>query len=310
MIRILDGGIFSHAALFVGSGHVAEAIGEGLRNVSLDVSLGSAPGDWIAVLRRQPIELASNLQPVIGVANAYVASGTRYAYHDVFFCAAMALSRRIPLSPGRRALIRRVLDLAAGLLVDAATRGRPLRLMCSEFVYRCFLEAKAERPGELRLAIAGLGPSADEADPPLIAPAGARPGSILDLARNNWPPPEDASAEAPALYQNGATEDRSLSFAALEEIVAACEEESIDEAVVPAGLDADLLRSVQRLAKAVQTVNALPGEEGISEVLTGAPRLDDLEKWLGHFVSPKDLAESPTLDQVGRLAAVTPPEAG
>src|SRR5262249_7115548 len=72
----------------------------------------------------------------------YLAGQVPYAYHQIVLLAILSLTRRIPLPPVGRRLVRVALDQAAGVLNSLVEDGRQL-MICSEFVYRCYDEAHA-----------------------------------------------------------------------------------------------------------------------------------------------------------------------
>jgi len=307
-IRLLDGGPFSHAALYVGAGEVVEAIGSGVRSVTVTESLGHEKGDAMCAFRREM--KSGHAEPVIGLARQFVSEGTKYAFHDVFLCAGLALTRRLPLTPFFRTLIRNVLDSAAGRLIEMATTGRARPLMCSELVFMCYLRAPAEPLGALRLAIGGW-PMPDGSSESLVAPLLPEKGSLLDVVKRR------GLAEAPLTGAGPARDDAYSETDGppddLELLVNACEKEkgvwSPDDAseADEGTAAAQLAASFGRLAFALRSVEVaargpLASDKALDESSKDPPGLAEIERWLSHFVSPRDLERSPTLKSLGPLA--------
>jgi len=92
-------------------------------------------------------------KPVTNTAAAFVAEGDRYAYEQILLLAVLATTRRIPLDPVSKRVLRFVLDHAAGLLLKLTSGGKE-PMICSELVDRCFKEAV--QPGKYALRIAGV----------------------------------------------------------------------------------------------------------------------------------------------------------
>jgi hypothetical protein len=193
VMRAFDGSDVSHAAIFLGD-DVAEAIGEGVLGRPLDVSLGNAAGDYIVVHRFDDGGPARAFDEVVGRARAYLDQHLQYGYSTVAMIAFLSLSRRIPLTGKARLLLRLILDRAAAELM-APTAGAAQRLICSEFVYRCFSEAQvpAAQAGAHAFSIAIAGATTLEAKGRNIAPSLA-PDSLLERARDLWDQPMLESA--------------------------------------------------------------------------------------------------------------------
>jgi hypothetical protein len=89
-----------------------------------------------------------------------------------------------------------------------------------------------------------------------------------------------------------------------EALLDACERENPEPSSesVEGALDEETVDSMQNLARALRSLEiAQRGSNGLEEGLLDRPGLKDLERWLSHFVSPRDLQDSSSLRPVGRL---------
>jgi hypothetical protein len=201
-----------------------------------------------------------------------------------------------------KAFLRKILDGAAGKMIELAQQRQARPLMCSELVFLCFHNAPTMPQGALSLAIAGLDVGGNNSEA-WLKPTGPEHGSLLDLIKRRSSPADLPDA------MRGPTRDDSFSegtatlpddFALLLE---ACESSPPSSTESTEGtLDADTAKSIQGLAEALRQLETpARGEPSLDEGLRDPPGAKDIEKWLSHFVSPRDLEQSPTLEQVGRL---------
>jgi hypothetical protein len=147
-IRAFDGTVVNHAALALEPDLLGEAAGNGLQTASIS---GSTRASRFTIVRRHASGLDAS--PVVQRAQAYLAAGVPYAYHQILLLAILSLTRRIPLSPVSRRLVRAALDEAAGVLNAMVESGRQV-MICSEYVFRCYNEAHAgPGPNPYRLEI-------------------------------------------------------------------------------------------------------------------------------------------------------------
>ncbi|MEU5188994.1 hypothetical protein AB0G83_17855 [Streptomyces klenkii] len=145
-ICLLDSSEVSHASLALDRDTVAEAVGEGLRTVSFEQALDEHDLAVGHTLTQAPADMA----PVLDVARGYLARGTSYAHQQILLLAVLCVTRRAPMPPGGRRMVRTVLDQAAAAVNSMAERGRQ-PMICSEFVYRCHLEAHPQPPYALSI---------------------------------------------------------------------------------------------------------------------------------------------------------------
>lgn len=135
-IQFFDGTDFSHAALYVGSGQVGEAVATGL--VQRNFAAGVPGNEWVRVYRHKNVPL--DMSPVLGKAAYYLEQGNRYGYEQLLLLAFLCLTRKLRVTPSLRWLLRNVLDAAASVLTRLASQQKE-PMICSEFVYRSYDEA-------------------------------------------------------------------------------------------------------------------------------------------------------------------------
>jgi len=156
-IRAFDGTSVNHAALALESDLMGEADGGGLQTASISSSIKVSR---CTIVRRHLSDLDPT--PVVLRGQAYLQGRVPYAYQQIVLLAILTLTRRIPLPPIGRRLVRAVLDQAAATLNELVENGRQL-MICSEFVFRCYDEAYAQAsPNPYRLMIMPAGFSLGE----------------------------------------------------------------------------------------------------------------------------------------------------
>jgi hypothetical protein len=312
LIRAFDSRDVSHAALFLGSDDdVAEAIGEGLLRRPLATSLGDDRRDYILAYRWNGEIRPSDLIPVTKHAEAYLAAGVRYAHAEVMLAAFLALTRKFPLTVNGRFLVRAILDRAALRLLTLPEVVRPSALMCSEFVYRCYLDtprplASLQIPGFSAGSSAGGFESDNPGDAP--SPPSFASGSVLDRAAGIWDEEGfegDQPIPSPGLPIPVLDGELEVALAAFErelddpfESVGAGEPE-----LGGAPGDDDLLRAMRRFAAALNPRRDSPYEDvdGGDRHAT-VPSLQRFRQLVPNFVTPGDLATSTSLRLLGRVA--------
>ncbi len=143
-IRLFDGSDVNHAAICLPNRQIGEAIKQGVVSRDVDTSL---TGNQFVKVRRLK-DLPPDMSPVLGVADKYLSQGQRYAYEQILLLAFLGLTRKPKVTPILRALLRTVLDAAAvalnKLVAGAVGDGNRQPMICSEFVYRCYDEARPE----------------------------------------------------------------------------------------------------------------------------------------------------------------------
>ncbi|MGI9077454.1 MAG: hypothetical protein ACR2G6_09010 [Gemmatimonadaceae bacterium] len=218
-IRLFDGTDVNHAAICLPNRQIGESIKQGV--VSRDVDTSLTGNEFVKVRRLK--DLPPDMSPVMGVADNYLSQGQRYAYEQILLLAFLGLTRKPKMTPILRALLRTVLDAAAvalnKLVAGAVGDGNRQPMICSEFVYRCYDEARPELTDIYALSInrpsaspsRAAGPAGAMAAPAAAATApprgsGVHPDSLLAWASTPtarvWSGeearPSRASARAPA----------------------------------------------------------------------------------------------------------------
>ena len=163
-IRFFDGTEVNHAAVFLGNGRVGEAIGQGLTERSFGES---TKGDRYVIVRRLTTQ-PGTMAPVVQKARAYLAIGNRYAFEQILLLAFLGMTRKVPVNPYLKWLMRKVFDQACEFL---SAPGKRQPMICSEYVCRCYNEALpiSTDPYTLRIndfpAISGAGRLRGRTDP-------------------------------------------------------------------------------------------------------------------------------------------------
>jgi cell wall-associated NlpC family hydrolase len=133
-IRVLTASPVSHAALYVGDGEVAEAVGDGVQLRRIETVL--AEESVVAAFRHPALDDAS-AQRISRFARDAV--GGKYDYLGVLLHAPFALERRACELPGITAFLREACLSALASLQLAG--GDNSRFFCSEFVLHAYQEA-------------------------------------------------------------------------------------------------------------------------------------------------------------------------
>src|SRR6266852_3566157 len=143
LIRLFDGGSFSHSSIFDGI-HVMEALGNGINIRTVQESVAGAP--YVDVFRfngaggQQLGAPSLPSEPFKNAIQAFESTPERYAYEEILLLAVLGATRRIPLPPGVGVIVRNLLDSAAELVGNLTAEGKQ-PVICSELVFRCYLNA-------------------------------------------------------------------------------------------------------------------------------------------------------------------------
>lgn len=146
MIRLFDGSDYNHASICDGSG-VAEAVDRGVIHDAIAAS--TADAKFVDVFRFRSNagngldDSGYGAQPVVDRINYYLAQHERYAYEEIVLLAFLAATRRLPVAswiPGLGRILRTILDNAVDIINAMIAEGKE-PMICSEFVYRCYVEA-------------------------------------------------------------------------------------------------------------------------------------------------------------------------
>lgn len=316
-IRIVDGAEVNHAAVALPGGMLAEAGGQGLQTRAIP---RPGRGEFIRVHR---LEASQDLEPVVGRANELLKEKHLYAYQQIVLLAVLCLTRRIPLPRLARRMVRSALDHAARAVMDLLPVGATW-MICSEYVYRIFDEARDEEPDPYRLSIArvSFGAPTDGVEPTLLdwsmehaADVEIRP----PVAFGGEEGPSDPKMRVAAI-------EADLAPLVLDYASSLYAEGLVDEEDLPPLLDAsfgppaplppeptdeEMLASVASFSiayGAVQEQFAPPnpafgavGSAIAAAALKGALQGVKKIEVEGNFVTPGDLLRTPSLELVGRL---------
>jgi hypothetical protein len=147
IIRLIDGGHYSHGALFDGT-DIVEAGLRGVVRTPLETEIQVqayvdayrfhsdggdplAPPDWPA-------------DPIVARAHYYLDKGTPYADNQLYLVGALILLKR-PFNRVEKAALQAVLKEVFELYKCIASGGEAKSVVCSELVYRSFYEALPAR---------------------------------------------------------------------------------------------------------------------------------------------------------------------
>jgi hypothetical protein len=157
MIRHLDGGPYSHAAIFH-AGHITEALGSGITINNIGVSIAEAKYVDVYRFLKAGKKLGAPDYPVAPLTAAiqtFENNRQRYAYEQILLLALLCSTRKLTSAvhmPGLAMVIRNVLE-SAGDVLDHLTAAGKEPVICSELVYRCYFNANAG--GKYKLTIMG-----------------------------------------------------------------------------------------------------------------------------------------------------------
>jgi cell wall-associated NlpC family hydrolase len=133
-IRLLTFSPVSHAAIYVGDGEVAEALGGGVRLRSMDRVLTE---ETVIAVFRDPALDAERARLLVDYARAQV--GKPYDYVGVMLQAPFALQRRVCEFPGVPSLLREA--CLSTLATFQLIHGSDDRFFCSQFVVQSYRAA-------------------------------------------------------------------------------------------------------------------------------------------------------------------------
>ncbi len=146
LIVELDGGCYNHASVYDGS-MVVEATGKGIIKDRLATSIAQAKRVDVWRLHDQKgDELGSpefDARPVTAWAGRFADKGGSYAYDKLLLLAGITATRRVDRSIGDKVL-QNILEEAA-LLLDGIVKQQRVQMICSELVYRCYLNASQSK---------------------------------------------------------------------------------------------------------------------------------------------------------------------
>ncbi len=151
LIVLFDGGKYSHAAFFDGEqvvqatlhGIVRESIDSLKEEEFVDVYRFVKDGDYLG-------EGEYPAKPVVSEAEKIVSEKLKYATDHLILLALLTLTRKIPLEPLEKKLLRVILDHATEVLFKIIDEGKT-PMVCSETVYTIFQKALPENKYKIEI---------------------------------------------------------------------------------------------------------------------------------------------------------------
>lgn len=155
LIQSLDEYLYTHAAIYVGNGEIANAMMGGIEQIKFERLQEEVYVDIYRFNKNGHRfgDRGWSVQPVIDTAEKFVSEKLKYAWDHLILGCFLVLTRRIPLSPIEKKWFRIILDHGAEILFKILDHGKT-PMTCTEFVYLCFSEAKPEE--KYMLEISGL----------------------------------------------------------------------------------------------------------------------------------------------------------
>jgi len=299
-IRLFDGTDFNHAGLYMGDPSVAEALKPGVIRQCLAESIKGRQ----RVIARRLISQPPTMTPVTAVADTVLAAGHRYAYEQLLLLVLLCLTRKLPMTPWLRPLVRKALDAAAGLLARIMGQGKE-PMICSEFVFRCYDQALPEAEDVYALEInrfprAGVSPGvrglpAARAEAP--HGRGVHPDSFL-----SW---RLSAGARGAAFAPRAIRRRKAAVPSLAEVEKLAERYLSElqgiraRGAAPRVSDEELIASIDAFAAAYSRPRARAGR--VPAALGPEVAVRGLLDTVPDFVTPGDLLHSGSLYTVGDL---------
>jgi hypothetical protein len=303
-IRALDGTDVNHAAIALDQQTMGEAAGRGLQRTPIADALQS--NGYMRVRRHTHDDLG----PVVRTANDYLSLGTPYAYQQLVLLALLASTRKIPMTGVAKRLIRSILDHAAAALNAFVDKDGRRSMICSEFVYRAYREAISTPPEIYRLLVQVGAVAFDPMSTSLAEWAVQQPDDLYEAAiaapasfdtRNHISSERaDLMAEvdlAPLVTAWAAEnemleEDMDLPAAATGTMTAAPEDDELLGSLVDFATSFTRATSVGPESFGIGLTVGLPVARG---AIQGLLRVEAEP----NFVTPGDLAMSPSLTDIG-----------
>ena len=288
-IRFFDGADVNHAALAIDPSRMIEAAGSGLREAPI---AGALEGNTFTLAHR--LASQEDLEPVVGQATAFLASGTPYAYQQIVLLALISITRHVDIgNPFLRAIVRTACDRGAQLINALFDNGREL-MICSEFVYRCYADTHDERY-RLELhddwrQILGLGLG--------------EPQTIVEWARSRPEPPPPAMAPAPSAGPPEAIAAEAEAELAPLLTAYLAEQGALDASSTPALIgeqQAPVLSDDELHTSAIRLRDAWTQNQEPVGTMPAAPVGGDMWAPVADFVTPGDLEHATPLVEVAKL---------
>lgn len=183
VIRLVDGGRYSHAAFFNGK-TIVEAGARGVVETPLEREVGAQK--YVDVYRFKSdsgMDFSSQgwpVDPVAQRANYYFEKGTKYADNQLYLVGVLILARKLPRDRVDKAVLRAMIAMVFKLFKRIFEGKETKSVVCSELVYRSFYEAIPEK--KYGLTIKGtLAPLNTRLDSLVENEPGAAPANDTEL---------------------------------------------------------------------------------------------------------------------------------
>jgi hypothetical protein len=187
LISWLGGGPYSHATIYVGKradtsgkedGYIAEADFEGISYMTLEkIRRDEKFADVYRFKKNGHVMGDPELppDPILKVADGYITAGNKYAFDHLLLLALLAFTYKV--NPLLKWLLRPLLDRATALLFTLIDTGRH-PMVCSEFTYRCFAEAKPRHKYEIEVTDGSAAPQPTALQSSLLEQAPPTDGTV------------------------------------------------------------------------------------------------------------------------------------
>jgi V8-like Glu-specific endopeptidase len=329
-IQWFDSSEVSHASLYLGNLRTGEALSNGLVTQTLRDSFRDQ--EWVAA--RRLMASSTNMQPVLNVANKYLAQRLKYGYSQIVLLAILSLVRKLAPTGWTGWLIVAAVKAAVAALSGFLQRNQDL-MICSEFVYRSYDEADPARQDPYTIRINDLPFEAmggwEATGAALrrgrgIHPESALAGLIRDPGRvvEAMRPRVASAAEAipsPAAQEQLEARVEDLLVRYINEVQTGPTNERAERTTMSEGeLDQELAAAVGQFAVALAAAESIregayrtsrealeaASEAASQESLAGAipASLQRLLRTAADFVTPGDLYKTQSLVTLGKVTGV------
>lgn len=309
LIRRLDGTEVTHAGIYLGNGMVGEALMVGRSGVHANPIQTSFQGtNWIEVRRLSDRRL--DRQPVMKVADRYIAEGNRYAYAEILLVGVICLTRKLELGDSLlRKIVFNAMNKANQFIAELTAEGKQ-PMICSEFVFRSYDEAdeadddpysleissqagmKVRRRSSRRLRRAGY--SASPGDLPYNVHPESLLGQLMGQPQLLERATKAAAPEVPPPEQ--------VSDAELEVLIEAYLDRPSMGSPMGIGATPEVSQGNLQRAATDYAASLLGSDRTRYGAPMSGPFSAQIETAIADFVTPGDLLKSPSLEAIGRIS--------
>jgi hypothetical protein len=148
VIRLVDGGDYSHAAFFDGD-KIVEAGLRGVVGTLLEKEVEAQKYVDVFRFKSDDGEPFSSpgwpVEPVVQRAHYYLNKGTKYADNQLYLVGVLIVIRKLPYSRVDKAVLRAIIAMVFKLFKRIFEGKETKSVVCSELVYRSFYEANPKK---------------------------------------------------------------------------------------------------------------------------------------------------------------------